>query len=68
MKYDIQSIIKAAKPMDPYYWEQQHLTVIRDGYLEDGTRVHVVREELKEEPTVIANAIIISERFYYDKS
>jgi len=45
----------------PYYWKKHKLTVVRDGYLEDGTRLHVVLEKGYENGVVLSNALVYSE-------
>lgn len=42
-------------------WSKENLTVVRDGYLGWGTRIHVVAEQQYKQPVMIANAIVISE-------
>ncbi|MCG6414595.1 hypothetical protein [Vibrio fluvialis] len=60
---NINNLIEAVKPIEAYKWEEFGLTVVQDGYLSDGTRVHVVQEYLKKEPVTLSNAIVVSENF-----
>ena len=64
MNIDIEQAVSAVKPIKPYQWESHGLTVVQDGYLDNGTRVHVVREKLKDEPVILSNAVVISENFH----
>ena len=45
----------------PVPWLKHNLTILRDGYLDCGTRIHVVEEQDYHTPQMIGNAIIISE-------
>ena len=54
-------LIKATELINPINWKKHNLTVIRDGYLEDGTRVHIVKEPLDNDPVIIDNAIVVSD-------
>ena len=53
-------LLQATEVITPYDWEKYNLTVVRDGYLEDGTRVHGVKEKLKREPIRIGGAYVVS--------
>tara|TARA_R110001583_G_scaffold52147_1_gene162158 strand:+ start:114 stop:335 length:222 start_codon:yes stop_codon:yes gene_type:complete len=57
-----EAILKAAKPIETINWRKHKLTVIKDGYLDNGARVHVVKEVLKEQPVIIDSAFVISEK------
>lgn len=46
-------------------WMQEDLTVVRDGYMDCGTRIHVVAEQQYKTPVMIANAIVISEDYEF---
>lgn len=35
--------------------------MVQDGYLDNGTRVHVVREKLKDGLVILSNAVVISQ-------
>lgn len=59
---NIDRIAKVVEEIEPYHWKKHNLTVIGDGYLEDGTRVHVVKEPFSEKPVVLSNAIVVSEQ------
>ena len=61
---DIKQVVSVVKLIEPTYWDRHHLTVIGDGYLEDGTRVHVVKDDLVSGWTILSNAIVISEDTY----
>ncbi len=61
---DIKQVVSVVKLIEPTYWERHHLTVIGDGYLEDGTRVHVVKDDLVSGWVMLSNAIVISEATY----
>ena len=56
----MKTLLKAIAPITPYNWTAERLTVVGDGYLEDGTRVHVVKESLPEQPIKIRNAWVIN--------
>lgn len=47
----------------PYHWEKYNLTVTVDGYLANGTRVHLVAENII--PQVIANAVVMEDKDYF---
>ncbi len=64
MDIDIKQAVNAVKPIKPYHWKSHDLTVVQDGYLNNGTRVHVVRERLEDEPVILSNAVVISENFH----
>ena len=40
-----------------YKWNEYILTVVRDGYTEDGVRIHFVTEDI-EDGTIIDNALV----------
>lgn len=40
-----------------YHWRSHMLTVVRDGYTEDGVRIHFVSEDV-EDGMVLSNALI----------
>ena len=48
-----------------YYWGKYNLIVLRDGYLPNGTRIHVVAEQDYHIPVMLGNALVISEDFKY---
>ena len=43
-----------------YYWKKYNLTVVWDGYTDDGVRLHIVKEPL--EPQWIGNTIVFNEK------
>lgn len=45
---------------EPFYWVKHNLTVIGDGYLEDGTRVHMVLDARIRDIMYLSNAYILS--------
>ena len=45
----------------PMPWLKHNLTIVRDGYMDCGTRIHVVAEQQYKTPVMIDNAIVISE-------
>jgi len=50
-------------PLDEVvYWDKQNVTVIADGHLPDGTRVHIVKEDFFPEAVMLSNAIVISKQ------
>ena len=53
-------LMAIAKPIEPVHWSEHGLTVIGDGYLNDGTRVHLVKEKLTSEPVLLNNAWVVS--------
>lgn len=57
MTYD--KALGYTKPMEPYHWCQYALHVVRDGYTEDGERIHFVTEE-GYDGQIIANAFIFT--------
>ena len=49
-------------PLDlPWHWEDYDCTITRDGYTEDGTRIHFVQGLDVEDGTLINNAYIFNE-------
>lgn len=46
--------------IEPYHWSSRDLTVVRDGYDMDGTRIHFVKEEGFYD-AILANAHVFSE-------
>lgn len=50
---------------EPYEWLDYNLTVLRNGCLDCGTRIHVVREQVFKKPVIIANAVVISEDYEF---
>ena len=55
-----EQLIRVTSSINPINWEKHNLTVVRDGYLENGTRVQVVKEFLENEPLLIDNAYVVS--------
>ena len=49
----------------PCPWLAYDLMVIRDGYLDCGTRIHVVREQVFKKAAMLGNAIVISEDYEF---
>lgn len=41
----------------PILWSRHSLTVVRDGYTEDGIRIHFVTEDVKD-GTITDNALV----------
>ena len=56
-----EEILKVALPIKTINWIKHNLTVIKDGYLENGVRVHVVKEKLDKQPIIVDSAYVISE-------
>lgn len=56
-----EELLHIVKPIPPFKWVKYGLTVTGDGFLNDGTRVHSVKEQLNDEPILIDNAFVISE-------
>lgn len=56
-----EEILKVALPIETINWRKHSLTVIKDGYLDNGVRVHVVKEKLDTQPILIDSAYVISE-------
>lgn len=58
---DKEKLLEVLTPWEePFYWVKHNLTVIGDGYLEDGTRVHMVVEEMTLPRMCLSNAFVIS--------
>lgn len=57
--YSMRELYLATKEIKPVDWRKHNLTVLRDGHLENGIRVHVVQEKLEKEPVIVDSAIII---------
>jgi hypothetical protein len=53
-------LLDITEPITPFDWKSQALTVLQDGHLSDGRRVHVVKEHLAQQPIIMCNAIVIS--------
>ncbi|KZN63348.1 hypothetical protein [Pseudoalteromonas luteoviolacea] len=56
-----EEILKVALPIETINWRKHNLTVIKDGYLRNGVRVHVVKEKLDDQPIIVDSAYVISE-------
>ena len=56
----VSHLLSVVEEVPEYYWERHKLTVICDGYLECGTRVHVVKESGYEKPVRLGGAVILS--------
>ena len=57
--------LRLCYPLDEeYYWRKHDVTVIADGYLPDGTRVHIVKEDFFPEAVMLNNAVVISKQTY----
>jgi hypothetical protein len=54
------TLLDVVNPIEPYNWTKHNLTVVGDGHLDDGTRVHLVSENLEQQPIKLNNAIVIS--------
>lgn len=53
-------LLDVTKNITQFEWKKHGLTVVRDGYLENGIRVHAVKEVLANEPILIDNAYVVS--------
>lgn len=60
INFTIEDAYSFTEPRKPYHWKKYNLTVLRDGYLTCGTRIHVVKEEGYKLPCVLGNAVVIS--------
>ena len=50
-------------PLDKEFYCYKHdITVIADGYLPDGTRVHIIKEDFFPEAVMLRKAIVISKQ------
>jgi hypothetical protein len=49
----------------PLPWLKHNLNIVRDGYMDCGTRIHVVSEQQYKTPVMIANAVVISEDYEF---
>ena len=50
-------------PLDGvFYWDKHNVTVIADGHLPNGTRVHIVKEDFFPEAVMLSNAVVISKQ------
>ena len=54
-----EELLKVVKPIDEVFWVKHNLTVIGDGHLEDGTRVHLVKDRLHS-PIFLSGAWVVS--------
>ena len=61
LRFTFEDALCLTNPIVPYKWEKHNLTIVRDGYLSCGTRIHVVEEQGYEKPSMLSNAVIISE-------
>ncbi|MEZ9700753.1 hypothetical protein AB4455_12230 [Vibrio sp. 10N.261.46.E12] len=57
----IEQLKELTKPVKPFLWKKYDLTVVGDGYTEEGKRIHLVRESLSQERVELANAIVIGD-------
>lgn len=60
-----ESLKSVTTTVPSFFWKAHNLTVVGDGYLEDGTRIHLVKEPLDTEPKLLSNALVISEHWLY---
>ncbi len=59
---DKKYLLEVVQAIEEIWWKERSLTVVGDGYLEDGTRVHLVKESLPAEPVMMNNAWVISKQ------
>lgn len=57
----IEQLKGLTKPVKPFLWKKYDLTVVGDGYTEEGKRIHLVRESVGQERVELANAIVIGD-------
>ena len=57
---DRDTLLSTVKPTPPFAWRKYKLTIVGDGYLLDGTRVHMVHESLPSQPIMLSNAWVFS--------
>lgn len=54
-------LLEVLTPLDEsFYWKKYDLTVVGDGYLEDGTRVHMVEDCMEQSIMYLSNAYVMS--------
>ncbi|QXN60102.1 hypothetical protein KUA24_35 [Vibrio phage HNL01] len=60
--YTLERLTDMTEPVEsPIPWSKYNLSVIRDGYTEDGVRIHIVRGGEYKTPVMLGNVIVISE-------
>lgn len=56
-----EQLLEVLTPLEEsFYWKKHELTVIGDGHLDDGTRVHMVMEEMEYSIMHLSNAYVVS--------
>lgn len=60
--FTYEKALQVTYPILPFKWIKHSLTVIADGYLESGVRVHIVEEDKHPVAVMLSNAIVISRR------
>ena len=56
----VNHLLSVVEEVPEYFWDKYKLTIICDGYLESGIRVHVVKEKGYEVPIRLSGAVIVS--------
>lgn len=60
-----EDVLSLTDSIEPRAWDKHNLTIIRDGYFDDGLRIYVVAEqgyELAEgNAKLLSNAFVVSE-------
>ncbi len=67
MPVTYEDILRLTQPITPYKWVKHNLTVVGDGYTEEGVRIHIVAESGYKLPNfaMLSNAIVVSEDLDY---
>jgi len=58
---NLQEALKLTEVVEDYFWKKHSLVVVRDGHMEDGTRIHFIRgyEGKKCNMLIMDNAFVI---------